>query len=70
MELNSSYNALYNAVDMNGEIIMVEKAMFGSYLEAHETYLKALYPDKPEIVEEVITTMIIERTLEMCELVK
>ena len=68
--MNNAYNALYNAAGENGGIVMVEKAMFGSYLEAHETYLKALYPDKPEIVEEVITMMIIERTLEMCESTK
>ena len=60
-------NARYRAADEAGKkVIAAERVCFGDWLNAREALLNLRYPDRPEIVAEVITDAIRERVFDLC----
>ena len=67
VELDAITNERYLAADAEARAqIAAERVSFGNWLNARETFLKVLYPDKAEIVNEVVTQTIRSRVLDMC----
>ena len=66
-QLDILTNARYMAADEAGrKTIAAERVSFGNWLKAREAMLALAYPDRPEIVEEMLTDAIRARVIDLC----
>ena len=67
-ELDTIANARYLAADEDGQkIVAASRIAFGNWLKAREECLKVFYPDRQDIVNEVMTLTIRGRVADQCE---
>ena len=67
VELDALTNARYRAADPQDRPgIAAERVSLGYWLNAREAFLQCLYPDRPDIVNEVMTDAIRARVLDLC----
>ena len=68
IELNTAYNALYEAASEEGGMAyLAEYAVYLNWLNAYEQLLTAAYADKPAIAAEVLTGTIMQRAMTACD---
>ncbi|MBQ1257088.1 MAG: hypothetical protein IIX93_07425, partial [Clostridia bacterium] len=71
VELTKAVNsAVKNAGDEAGAKIILDNGMFAAWLEARAALLTVLYPENPEIVSEVVVSMIMEHVNGLCAMNK
>lgn len=66
-ELDAATNDRYRAADEAGrKLVAAERVSFGNWLGSREAMLNILYPDNPEIVQEVLAQAIRARVIDLC----
>ena len=70
IELESAYNLLVVKLGENGALAMGERQTLNQWMPLREASLKALYPDNPELVEQTMAKIIMERVNDLCQMIK
>ena len=49
------------------ELILRERNAFGKMLQEEETFLMSFYPDRPELVQEILANTVREHVIDFCK---
>ena len=71
IELSNAYNALCeNVSETVGNAYLSEYMGYLKWINAYEQFMTIVYPDKPELVAEVMVNVIMDRTMDICEIIE
>ena len=68
VELNKAYGTIASQLGDNGMVATAEFNMLTQWMMAREATLIALYPDNPELVMQMMTVLMMDRTNDLCQM--